>query len=98
MLSDIFEKYSHITNDMLLRQVYQENAVMMYYWTLVTIAEDPYYQERKQIISQLGLENVRKKILRWAHKYNVIKKSYIFNVIPPNLSIWLFRIRNKYFL
>lgn len=98
LLSDIFEKYSHITNDTLLRQVYQENAVMMYYWTLVTIAEDPYYQERKQIISHLELSQVRKKILRWAHKYKIIRKSYIFNVLSPDLSLMLFRIRNKYFL
>lgn len=98
LLSDVFEKYSHLTADLMLKQVYQENAVMMYYWTLVTIAEDPYYRERKKIISQLKLSQRRKKILALAHKYKVIRKSYIFNVISPNLSIILFRLRNKFFV
>ena len=93
-LSDIFEKYSNITNDPILKQVYRENAVMMYYWTLVTIAEDPYYKESRKIIKQLNLSQRRKKILRWAHKYGVIRKSYIFNCLHPYISILLFRLRN----
>lgn len=98
LLSDIFEKYSHIVNDYELQEFYQENAVLMYYWTLVTIAEDPYYHERIRIIKQLKLSQRRKKILSWAHKYKIIRKSYIFNVLPPNISLFLFRIRNKCFL
>ena len=93
-MSDIFEEYSHITSSPLLIRVYRENAVMMYYWTLVTIAEDPYFDECQKIIEKLKLSQRRKKILRWAHKYRVIKKSYIFNVLPPYLSVLLFRLRN----
>ena len=95
LLSDIFEKYSHITSDTILKQVYRENAVMMYYWTLVTIAEDPYYAQRKNIINTLALSQRRNKILRWANKYRIIRKSYIANVLHPNLAILLFRLRNK---
>lgn len=98
LLSDVFEEYSHIASDKLLKDVYRHNAVMMYYWTLVTIAEDPYYDQRKEIISRLGLVQLRKKILHWAHKYKVFKKSYIFNVLHPNLAILLFRFRNNYFV
>lgn len=95
LLSDVFEKYSHLTKDVILKQVYRENAVMMYYWTLVTIADAPYYKQRRKIIKQLGLVQRRRKILRWAHKYNIIKKSYIFNVLHPYISIMLFRFRNR---
>lgn len=93
LLSDIFEKYSHIVTDPLLKQVYRENAVLMYYRTLVTLAEDAYFAQRKQIIKQLNLVERRKKILKWAHKYNVIRKSYLFNVLNPNISVILFRLR-----
>lgn len=95
LLSDVFEKYSHIASDPILKQVYRENAVMMYYWTLVTIAEDPYYAQRKKIINTLALSQRRKRILRWANKYKIIRKSYIANVLHPNLAVLLFRLRNK---
>ena len=95
LLSDIFEDFSNRSNDELLKQVYRENAVMMYYHTLVTIAEEPYYNECRNIIKQLKLNERRKKILRWANRYGVIKKSYIFNILPPYISILLFRLRNK---
>ena len=95
LLSDIFDHFSNISNDVLLKQVYRENAVMMYYHTLVTIAEEPYYNECRNIIKQLKLNERRKKILRWANKYRIIKKSYIFNILPPYISILLFRLRNK---
>lgn len=95
LLSDVFEKYSHIASDPILKQVYRENAVMMYYWTLVTIAEDPYYAQRQNIINTLALSQRRKRILLWANEYKIIRKSYIANVLHPNLAILLFRLRNK---
>ena len=90
-----FEKYSHLTNDPILKQIYRENAVMMYYWTLVTLAEDSYFKDSRRIINLLNLSQRRRKALSWAHKYNVIKKSYVFNVLPPYLSILLFRLRKR---
>lgn len=96
LLSDVFEAYSHKTTDPLLARVYRKNAVMMYYWTLATMAEDPYYQDRDKIISQLELFQRRKRILSWSHKYKVFTKAYIINILSPYLAVLLFRLRNKY--
>ena len=95
LLSDVFEKYSHLTNDPILKQIYRENAVMMYYWTLGTLAEDSYFKDSRRIINLLNLSQRRRKALSWAHKYNVIKKSYVVNVLHPYLSILLFRLRKR---
>ena len=95
LLSDIFDQYSDIVKNILLRDVYRENAVLMYYYTLITIAEDPYYKERHKIIESLNLTERRKKVLALAHKYGIIRKSYIFNLLSPNLSIILYRFRIK---
>ena len=94
-LSDAFFNSSLLTEDKRLKDLYQYNSVMMYYWTLQTIATDAYYPKRKEIIDKLGIENLRKNTLIRKKQTSVPYKCLPFLYLSPTTSIWLTKYMNK---
>lgn len=91
-LCHTFREYSDITEDLTLKQVYFDNAVMMYYWTLDSMSQDPYYKERFNLIADLELTELNKCVRRWAE---FSKKTYPLPIyISPVLGIYYFRFKH----
>lgn len=94
-LCDVFYKESIKIKDKRLKNLYIYNSVMMYYWTLQTIATDAYYNKRKELIDQLGIKNFRKSTLIRKKQTSVPYKCLPFLYLSPTTSIWLTKYMNK---
>ena len=88
-LCDVFYNESIKIKDKRLKHLYIYYSVMMYYWTLQTIATDAYYPKRKEIIDKLGIENLRKNVLLRKKQTSIPYKCLPFIYLPPIVSIWL---------
>lgn len=63
-LCDVFYHQSNITEDSRLKQLYRYYSVMMYYWTLGTLSEEPYFGKRHDIIKRLSLNKLHSATVR----------------------------------
>lgn len=90
-LCDVFYDESFKIKDKRLKHLYVYYSVMMYYWSLKTIATDAFYPKRKEIINQLGVEDLRKKTLRRKKHISIPYKYFPFFNFSPVASIWLTR-------
>lgn len=88
-LCDVFYNESIKIKDKRLKHLYIYYSVMMYYWTLQTIATDAYYHKRKEIIDKLGIENLRKNALLRKKQTSIPYKYLPFIYLPSVASIWL---------
>lgn len=68
-------------------------SVMMYYWTLQTVANDQYYKNYKEIIKLLRLKEVHKKVMQRIENSSIDKKFYLFVILPPLLSVPFLRLK-----
>lgn len=94
-LCDVFYNESLRSHDIRLMSLYKFNAVMMYYWTLCTLSEYPYYKSRKKIIAELSLKDLHKRTLNRIKESN-IKNIYMpFICLPPYWGTFLLMIKNK---
>lgn len=91
-LTDVFYKYSHDVNDKRLSQLYLYNAIMMYCWTLETVASDIYIDRYNDIDEMVNLKKMQNKVRNWIHETsNVHYPIYIY--VKPYIGVCLFRIR-----
>lgn len=89
-LCDTFRKFSEITKDVKLKSIYQYNSVMMYYWTLETLAYNPYYANHLAIITDLSICERQKQVAEWARKDQRQYPLYIY--INPYIGTKILRI------
>lgn len=94
-LCNVFYEQAQIIDDTNLRDLYIYYAVMMYYWALGTLSEDPYYAQRKEIIEQLQLESIHKCTLQRMNETVISTKNRLFIVPTPAIGVTLFRIKNS---
>lgn len=87
----VFDKYINLTADTKLKDIFRYNSIMMYYWTLETIACAPYYNIREQIIKELSLERIQHQVCIWAKMSSQNYPLYIY--INPKLGIKLLHIK-----
>lgn len=94
-LCDVFYDSSSKTSDEKLRQLYVHYSVMMYYWTLQTLAAEPYYTKREQIIEELQLNSLHKRVLDRMKdtRIGMIYKSFIVPI--PFYGVWLLHYKDK---
>lgn len=90
-LCDVFDKYVDLTSDIILKSSYRYNSIMMYYWTLDTMSQDPYYDNRLSLVEQLSLVDLNKRVRTWANSTKKIFPLPIY--ISPKLGIYYFRLR-----
>ena len=95
-MCDIFASLAtKCSHDVLLQQYYQYNAIMMYYWTLETLSQNPYYHTRAAIIENLGIKELQKRTSERVHQFKIFNKYYLFFVCPPAIGLHLCRWKTK---
>lgn len=90
-LCNVFHRYSNIVSDNNLKAEYSYNSIMMYYWTLETLSQEPYYKDCLSIIEKLSLVSLNKTIRKWAKSTNRIYPLPIY--LSPILGVYYFRLR-----
>lgn len=92
-MCQVFDNCTKLANDNELHDAYRYNSVMMFYWTLNTISSEPYYTIREEIIKDLNLNELRKKVKTWEkdskeHFPLIIK-------LPTKISINMLRLKHS---
>lgn len=95
-LCDVFYQQSSLTDDKDLGNLYIYYAVMMYYWTLGTLSEDPYYARRKEIILNLNLNQLHSRTLQRMKNIYLSFKSRLFITPSPIIGTAMLRIKNYF--
>lgn len=95
IIGEKFAEYTFKTEDEILAREYAFNSVMMYYWTLASFINTPFYSTRERIIKDLNVDKYRKNSLRRAFKYRIINKSLPILCLSPIVSIRCFKIYSK---
>lgn len=91
-LCDVFHEYAYKVEDKRLTSYYLYRGIMMYYWTLETVASDLYIDQYKELEKNLSLVALRKKVYSWTKE--VSKNHFPIHLyISPYLGVCLFRLR-----
>lgn len=88
-LADVFYEYSKYISDNKLKREYLTYAVMMYYWTLFTIAEPIFYKIRSNIYKEVNINQLYGRALKRMCKFGIFTKASILILIPPKISVGL---------
>lgn len=91
-LCSVFYEYAYKVEDKRLSAYYIYIGIMMYYWTLETVASDIYIDRYKEIVKKLSLISLRKKVCYWTSKVPQFHFP-IHLYVSPYVGIHLFRIR-----
>lgn len=91
-LCDAFHEYAYKVEDKRLTSYYLYNGIMMYYWTLKTVASDLYIDRYKEIEKNLSLIALRKKVCSWTKDVSNVHFPIHLYVLPY-LGVCLFRLR-----
>lgn len=94
-LCDVFADLASSLTVTGLKTLYQYNSVMMYYWTLNSISDDPYYQRRNEIIDKCDVSTVHSRTLRRINSVNGICKYWLFIILKPSWAIHLLRLKTR---
>lgn len=82
----------HVTSDE-LKNYYYKYSVLMYYWTLETVASDEYYSEKKKIIEDLFLNDLQHKSRERVLEVRLNFLKTLVVVLPVSLSVDLLRVK-----
>ena len=91
-MCDVFHGLSLKTNVIKLKERYEYNSIMMYYWTLDTITLDSYFFRRSEIIKNYGLKELQKKVNKWSLKSS--KKYPIIIKMSPIIGVCALKIKH----
>ena len=94
-LCEVFAEEAETITENKLRKLYWYNSVMMYYWTLNTVSEAPYYANRKQIISGLQLKQLHQRTVKRLGRCKFLGIYYLVILPSPNIGAMLLHIKNK---
>lgn len=94
-LCDIFYAASKKTDDGNLRQLYVYYSIMMYYWTLQTLAAIPYYEHSSSVIEQLKLELLHKRVIVRIIETSIDLKYKLFIYPSPKIGVKLLHFKDK---
>lgn len=91
-LCDVFHEYAYKVEDKRLTSYYLYRGIMMYYWTLETVASDLYLSKYKEIEKDLSLKLLRCKVHKWIKE---VPKAHfpIHLYVSPHIGVHLFRLR-----
>lgn len=77
-----FHDLAQNTRDVALKNKFVYNSIMMYYWTLETVAMKAYYPQRKRLIVELKLERLIHDVRNWIRDSSQLFFSPIFYLSP----------------
>ena len=89
-----FHNCSLVANNSIIKNNYERSSLMIYYYTLCTIAEiDNYYSSKDEIIKILQLDFLFTDIKKWMSMYNFNSNNIAFHLMPYQsisiLRIWI---------
>lgn len=91
-LCNVFYEYAYKVEDKRLTPYYIYIGIMMYYWTLETVAGDIYINRYNEIEKKISLVTLRKKVYSWTKQVPQFRFP-IHIYVPPYVGVCLFRIR-----
>ena len=94
-LCDVFAELADFATDQDLSRIYRYNSVMMYYWTLNSISDDPYYERREEILNECGIGDIHDRTLHRIINVRGICKYWLFIVLRPSWSLRLLRLKTR---
>lgn len=94
-LCDVFADLAKSISVNRLKTLYEYNSVMMYYWTLNSISDDPYYGKWKEIFDDCEVRAVHSRTLRRIRNVTGICKYWLFIIFKPSWAIHLLRIKTR---
>lgn len=94
-MCDKLDEYASLATNNSLKRYLHCRSVMMYYWTLETVASDLYYADRWAIIDRLDLKGLHKRTCTRLVKYSVFNKYLPFFMLPPNCGVSALRLKNS---
>ena len=94
-LCDVFAELADVATDQDLSEIYRYNSVMMYYWTLNSISDDPYYERREEILNECGIGDIHDRTLHRIKNVRGICKYWLFIVLRPSWSLRLLRLKTR---
>lgn len=94
-LCDVFADLASSLTVANLKKLYQYNSVMMYYWTLNSISDDPYYGRRREIFDTCDVSSLHSRTLRRMKNVNRICKYWLFIILKPSWAIHLLRLKTQ---
>lgn len=94
-LCDVFYRSSFRTTDERLKKLYVFYSVMMYYWTLQTLAAEPYFSKRSSIIKELHLDELHNHIKARINEGNIEWKYKLFIMPAPNIGVRMLHAKDK---
>ena len=77
-----FHELAQQAQNPILKEKYEYNSIMMYYWTLETVAMKAYYPQRKRLIAELKLEILIHDVRNWIRDSSQFFFSPIFYLSP----------------
>lgn len=77
-----FHELAQQAQNPILKEKYEYNSIMMYYWTLETVAMKAYYPQRKRLIIELKLEILIHDVRNWIRDSSQFFFSPIFYLSP----------------
>lgn len=91
-LCNVFHEYAYKVEDKRLISYYLYRGIMMYYWTLETVASDLYIDRYKELEKNLSLVALRKKVYSWIKE--VPNSNFPIHLyVSPYIGVYLFRFR-----
>lgn len=95
-MSDKFDSYSKLINGN-LKRYYIFYSIMMYLWSLSTLAMNPYYEQRELLISKLELNRLWHRSIMLVLKNGsfMINRKYIQLLLSPLMNVYLIRQKNS---
>lgn len=91
-LCNVFYEYAYKVEDKRLTSYYLYRGIMMYYWTLETVASDLYIDRYEELEKNLSLVALRKKVYNWTKEVSKVHFP-IHLYISPYWGVCLFRLR-----
>lgn len=93
-MCDFFWEISNRSSDSEFSSFCKYNSVMIYYWTLQTLASDSYYSNRKSIIAELGLRDLQNRTTHRCKSLNLSHKYLPFIKSKPAISVMLLHYKD----
>lgn len=77
-----------------LKNLYIYYSIMMYYWTLRTLAAKPYYKQRESIIKELNLIALHKRVVERIN--DLVERKYLIFIKPnPRIGVKLLHFKDE---
>lgn len=95
-LSEQFYHYADMISDRRLQDEYRYNSIMMYYWTLCTFIEKPYFKIRRDAFKILNVNGFRKKAMARMFKHRMFNKMSLLICLPHSWSVILIYLRRLF--